>query len=162
MFIRRIQKSTILVFATFALSSCVSLQTETTHQPGFDFTKWKSYTWAKNNPRPAVAAGAPGTQSVLKFVKRNLERALNERGYRKAAFASANFKILIRVGTWAKPRFGPGQKGIEGMLTLRFIDHVSGEVAWEGHAHETWLSSMDTEEEIRKAIDLLLEDYPPS
>ena len=145
---RRIQESTLLIFATFALSSCASLQTETAHEANFDFTKWTSYAFAKNL-RPTVAAGAHGTQPALLIAKRNLERLLVEKGYRRAARANAHFEIQIHSGTWAKPRFGPENNGIEGCLTLRFVDRASSEVAWEGHAQETWLSNLDSEEEIR-------------
>lgn len=162
MFTSRLQTAAVLGFVAFALSGCVNLKVETNHEPAFDFSKWKTFGYAEHIPEPAIAAGVPkDREPPIPIVKQNLERVLAEKGYRKAPRDRADFEIFIRTGTWAKPRYKPGDKGIEGQLTVRFTDRASGEIAWEGHAHETWLSHMDSREEIRKAVDRLLDGYPP-
>ena len=157
----RIHWAAILALTAFAFSGCVNLRIETKHEPTFDFSTWKTFAYSEQIPEPAVAAGVAVGEPPVPIVMHNLERILLAKGYRKSPGERADFEIFIRVGTWAKPRNKPADKGVEGQLTVRFIDNASGDVAWEGHAHETWLSSMDSKEEIRKAVDRLLEGYPP-
>jgi len=158
----RIQRAAILTLSALTLSGCVSLKVETAHESAFDFSKWKTFSYSEQIPEPAVAAGVPVGEPPIPIVMHNLERVLLAKGISKKGPAGrADFEIFIRVGTWAKPRYKPSDKGVAGQLTVRFIDNASGQVAWEGHAHETWLSHMDSKEEIRKAVDRLLEGFPP-
>ena len=90
-----------------------------------------------------------------------LERGLAAKGYQRAARDEADFLVYFQAGTWSKARF-THEWGIEGHLYVRFLVPRSKEVFWESHAHETWLSHMDSDEEVHKAVTRMLAEFPPA
>ena len=142
----------VFVLASF-LVACANLKVETRHEPGFDFARFQSFAFAPNIPQATQAPGDRIDRELVNpIVRTAIVDALTKRGYRKVDDrARADFLVFFQTGTWSKERY-LRQKGIDGHLLVRFIDRRSNETVWESHAQETVFASMDTDQEIRKAL----------
>ncbi len=94
------------------------------------------------------------------MAREEIQKALVAKGLRQAD--SADLLVDYTVGTRAKVRVsGASAGGKHGGLVIELKEPKSGKTLWHGWAAETWYESMDPAVEIRKAVALILAQYPP-
>ena len=148
-------RSCIGFLALVSVAGCASqLQGDVDYDETVDFQRYRSFAFA---PLPKDRETNPNWVRA----RDEIRHALVAKGLSQA---SSNPDLLIRyaLGTRNKVRLsGASTQGILGGIWINLQDAKTGELLWHGWAAETWLESMDAGAEIRKAVDLLLAQFPP-
>ena len=165
----------LLAATTLLLAACSSVATNYDYDTSYDFSKLKSYAWAR-------AVGQPeASPLVLERIHAAVDKELGARGYARAErnpdFLVATFagrQSRIQVTDWGY-RYGPPgywhHGGIdvyqyeEGTLIVDVVDAKSKRLVWRGTATGTVDTSATPEkrtERINAAVAKIFERFPPS
>jgi len=165
----------LLAATTLLVAACSSVATNYDYDTSYDFTKLKTYAWAR-------AVGQPeASPLVLERIRAAVDAELGKRGYtrvgKEADFLVATFagrQSRIQVTDWGY-RYGPPgywyHGGIdvyqyeEGTLILDVVDGKSKRLVWRGTATSTIDPSATPEkrtEKINAAVAKVLERFPPT
>jgi hypothetical protein len=145
----------VAAFALLALAACASrLQGEVSYDDRADFSRYRSF---------ALAPGDSGSPAARAIAEREVQRALEAKGLRAVDRASADLVAHLLLDRRRKARLSgsisPGGEAVGMEVALE--DRASGERVWSSWAAETYNDSLEVEEEIPKAVDLIFESYPP-
>jgi len=165
------------------LAGCASSPSiHTDHDTTVDFAGWHTWAWA-----PAGSGTAVGAVSVSLHdtrIRRSVEAALGEAGYRRVEAADADFLVTYSVQltekqdvtVWDDPvgryhwRGGwhPTEVSVRhytlGSLALDVVQRSSGNVVWRGWAEATVQKDVEPAERERRidaAVRAILARFPP-
>jgi hypothetical protein len=142
------------LLAAALLGACASRLTgDVEYEQGVDFARFKTFEFA---PVPDAQRDNPN----WKVAREEIEKALVAKGLQQAS--GGDLLVEYSLGTRAKVRVsGASSGGKHGGLVIELEDRRTGNTLWHGWAAETWYDSMDPAAEIRKAVPLILAQYPP-
>jgi hypothetical protein len=145
----------VAAVALLTLSGCASrLQGEVSYDDRADFSRYRTF---------ALAPGDSGAPAARALAEREVKRALEAKGLREVDRASADLVAHLLLDRRRKARLSgsisPGGEAVGMEVALE--DRASGERVWASWAAETYDESLEVEEEIPKAVDLIFESYPP-
>jgi hypothetical protein len=172
----------IAVVLTAFLSSCSSLDISTDYDPTQDFSKYKTYRWAKikeRDPNDILTKNLMMRKRVVVAVNKSLE----ERGFEKLDRGKPDFIVFVHAGVQQKTNvyyhggyhyggwWGPygGYSSVstykQGTLVVDIVDTDEKELSWRGIASDVVQSYSDPEalqEELDYVISIMFEDFPPN
>ena len=168
--------ATVLLF----LLGCASFPVSTDYDPGFDFSKLRSWDWAP--VEPTISIGDPRLQGDLMRarVERAVQATLTARGFERVK-SGADFWIVYHLASETKLdvdtiyRTGPYGRYTwpeqtivreyeQGTLLLDVLDPKSGLLVWRGSSHARIRERAEPEardERARAAVEAILAQFPP-
>ena len=175
----------INLFVVIAISlmflSCSSLKISTDYDPTQDFSKYKTYRWAKLKERDPgdVLSKNP---MLHKRVQVAIDLVLEEKGFEKLDRGEPDFIVFVHAGVqqrmnvyhhggyWYHPWWGPygGYTSVsyygQGTLVIDIVDINENELSWRGIASDvvrSYSDPDDMQEEINYIVGRLFRDFPP-
>ena len=172
----------IAVSLTALLSSCSSLDISTDYDPTQDFSKYKTYRWARikeRDPNDILTKNLRLRKRVLVAVNKGLK----EKGFEKLDRGKPDFIVFVHAGVQQRTNvyyhggyyyggwWGPsgGYSTVshykQGTLVVDIVDTEEKELSWRGIASDVVQSYSDPEalqEELDYVISIMLEDFPPN
>ena len=172
----------IAVSLTALLSSCSSLDISTDYDPTQDFSKYKTYRWARikeRDPNDILTKNLRLRKRVLVAVNKGLQ----EKGFEKLDRGKPDFIVFVHAGVQQKTNvyyqggyhyggwWGPygGYSSVstykQGTLVVDIVDTEEKELSWRGIASDVVQSYSDPEalqEELDYVISIMFEDFPPN
>ena len=173
----------IIAFSlTALLSSCSSLDITTDFDPTQDFSKYKTYRWARikeRDPNDILTKNLRLRKRVLVAVNKGLQ----EKGFERLDRGKPDFIVFVHAGVQQKTNvyyqggyyyggwWGPYGSSTsvshynQGTLVLDIVDPEEKELSWRGMASDVIQSYYDAEElqeELDYIISIMLEDFPPN
>jgi hypothetical protein len=164
------------------LYSCSSLDISTDYDPTQDFSKYKTYRWARikeRDPNDLLTKNL----NLRKRVHLAVNKGLKERGFEKLDRGKPDFIVFVHAGVQQKMNvyyqggyhyggwWGPygGYSSVstykQGTLVFDIVDTDEKELSWRGIASDVVQSYSDPEalqEELDYVISIMLEDFPPN
>jgi len=164
------------------LSSCSSLDISTDYDPTQDFSKYKTYRWARikeRDPNDILTKNLMLRKRVLVAVNKGLK----EKGFEKLDRGKPDFIVFVHAGVQQRTNvyyhggyyyggwWGPsgGYSTVshykQGTLVVDIVDTEEKELSWRGIASDVVQSYSDPEalqEELDYVISIMLEDFPPN
>jgi hypothetical protein len=155
----------------FGLAACSTMQVETDYDPGYDYSKLKTYNWV---PNPSIKQG---NELFEKHFQKIMGENLATKGITRDE-ANPDFLIAyhgdvqrrVDVTNWGY-RYPGWYGGIdvyqynEGTIVVDFIDAKSKELIYRSTVTaEVGRGSMDFEKRqkrITEAVEKILKDFPP-
>jgi hypothetical protein len=161
--------------------ACSSLNISTDYDPTQDFSKYKTYRWAKLKERDPgdILSKNP---MLRKRVQVAVNKVLKEKGFEELKEGKPDFIIFIHAGIQQRMNvyhhggyhyggwWGPygGYTSVshykQGTLVVDIVDTEEKELSWRGIASDIVQSYSDPEElqeELDYVISVMLEDFPP-
>jgi Domain of unknown function (DUF4136) len=172
----------ITVFVIALLYSCSSLNISTDYDPTQDFSKYKTYRWARIKERDPNDVLSKNLM-LRKRLQVTIDKVLKEKGYEKLDKGKPDFIIFIHAGVQQKTNvyyhggyyyggwWGPygGYTTVshykKGTLVVDIVDTEEKELSWRGIASDVVRSYSDPEElqeDLDYVISIMLEDFPPN
>jgi hypothetical protein len=160
------------------LFACSSMEIQTAVAPQAHLSQYKTYAWA---PRPASIPAKPQHAAILEeTVQSAIEEDVAQKGLVPAQDAPPDLLIGYygtsrdSVSFGIAPSYGYGYGGgyysggyykqpyvtREGSLTLQFIDAKTNKVVWQGTASDSISEAGASQEQVKKAVNDLIEKYP--
>ena len=171
------RKRTLLAVLLLApLAACSSVAVDTQHDPGVDFSNYRTWDWL---PTSEMRAPDPMAQNpfVDKLIRAEVESGLAARGFPRepedpeflVTFITG-VKDRLNVTHWGYGyggRWGPsGGTTVstyrEGTLILDFIDTERREVIWRGSAQAVVQDPEVGKQNVREGIARMLDHFPPA
>ncbi len=164
------------------LSSCSSLNISTDFDPTQDFSKYKTYRWARIKERDPNDVLSKNLM-LRKRVQVAVEKVLNEKGFTKLDKGKPDFIVFIHAGVqqrmnvyyqggyhyggWWGPYGGytTVSRYKQGTLVVDIVDTEEKELSWRGIASDVVRSYSDPDElqeDLDYVISTMLEDFPPN
>lgn len=136
------------------LGSCASqFESDVFFTPGVDFTSMT---------RLAFSEHGAGTAEERAIARKEIERILRGKGFRFTETSEADLLLHYTMGMRSKVRVsGRSTQGRHAGLAIEFVDPDDQRPLWHGLAYESWFDAMDPATEIRKAVELILSQFPP-
>ena len=163
------------VLAVLLLIGCSTtrVKTGTTYDPSMNFADYRTFAQA---PPPASVAAMPGYSEITgRQVQERIANNLEQKGFRPARWDEADLQVSFTLG--GQPRqdieswggwgwYGPGEvtteNYVEGSLVIDMADRVRQRLVWHGYGSEDVFSQAAGEEALMKAVDAVLEKFPPA
>ncbi len=164
------------------LSSCSSLNISTDYDPTQDFSKYKTYRWARIKERDPNDILSKNIM-LRKKVQAAVNKVLKEKEFTKLDRGKPDFIVFIHAGVqqrmnvyyhggyhyggWWGPYGGytTVSRYKQGTLVIDIVDTEEKELSWRGIASDVVQSYSDAEalqEELDYVISIMLEDFPPN
>jgi hypothetical protein len=165
------------------LYSCSSLDISTDYDPTQDFSKYKTYRWARikeRDPNDLLTKNLRLRKRVMVAVNKGLK----EKGFEKLDRGKPDFIVFVHAGVQQKTNvyyhggyhyggwwgpYGGGYSSVsnykQGTLVFDIVDTDEKELSWRGIASDVVQSYSDPEElqeELDYVISIMLEDFPPN
>ncbi len=185
-------KAVCTLLCALVLTACASpIRTEHDSDPDADLAKYRSFAWISEDPlmgpSPGVSRGEYISPIDERRIRSAVEANLLAKGYRRAESRStADLVVSFTIGSQQKVRTSstPGRSSTfysaygggawyggssvrtytytEGTLALEFYDRDTRHAVWVGWASKRLSKSDDSEETLRRAVALILEEFPAS
>jgi len=171
--------ATVVVTVLAAMASEATAQTQAfritrpkiEHAADVDFGKFATFAW-----KPSQDAGGDAAAHTA-FVF-DIERGLADAGLRRAGTADeaqllvryyTSFERRVRTTTTQERAIQPDNqrtsvgisRAIEGTLVIELYRASDERRVWKGSTSDTTAGERFTDEQIRRAVDLILGEYPP-
>ncbi len=164
------------------LSSCSSLNISTDFDPTQDFSKYKTYRWARIKERDPNDILSKNIM-LRKRVQVAVNNVLKEKGFTKLDKGKPDFIVFIHAGVQQRMNvyhhggyyyggwWGPygGYTSVshykQGTLVVDIVDTEEKELSWRSIASDVVQSYSDPEalqEELDYVISVMLEYFPPN
>jgi len=164
------------------LSSCSSLNISTDYDPTQDFSKYKTYRWARIKERDPNDILSKNLM-LRKRIQAAVNKGLIEKGFTKLDKGKPDFIVFIHAGVQQRMNvyhhggyyyggwWGPygGYTSVshykQGTLVVDIVDTEEKELSWRGIASDVVKSYSDPEslqEELDYIISAMLDDFPPN
>ncbi len=164
------------------LSSCSSLNISTDFDPTQDFSKYKTYRWARIKERDPNDILSKNIM-LRKRVQVAVNNKLKEKGFTKLDRGKPDFIVFVHAGVQQRMNvyhhggyyyggwWGPygGYTSVshykQGTLVVDIVDTNEKELSWRGIASDVVQYYSDPEalqEELDYVIAAMLEDFPPN
>ena len=155
--------ATLLVLLAAALTAgCTQIQPNWTDIPGTDLAQRNAFRLDTATPPEGLDEEEQQRWDERRKLVRGLVRQeLTAKGYRET-INDPDFLVRFwgkRGGAYSKFRYSGEQKGT---IDIRAMDPETGKWLWHGWASETIVRRLDAEDELRKAVPMILEKFPRS
>lgn len=169
-----VTKAVWALLAGLLLVGCATSQvkTGTTYDPSMNFAAYRTFAQA---PPPSSVAGMPGYSEITgRQVEERIASHLEQKGLLPAGWDEADLQVSFTLG--GQPRqeteywggwgwYGPGQvtteNYVEGSLVIDMADRVRQRLVWHGYGTEDVFSQQADDEAVMRAVDAVLEKFPP-
>ena len=154
----------VILAVFFLMLGCSSISIRTDFDDQADFSTYKTYQWMDKKEKAGARADLADTR-----IKRAIDQELGSKGYQLAGKGKnpdllviyhMNVTRKIQVDQFDYRYWGP-RRYKEGTLVLDFIDAASRQLVWRGWATGVLGRPQKMEEHINKAVQGLMEKYPP-
>jgi len=171
--------SSLIAFIIF--TACSSLDITSDYDPSQDFSKYKTYRWAKSKERHEGDLLAKNFR-LWRRVQSAVDKSLKEKGFEKLDRGNPDFLVFIHAGVQQRMDvyqsgygyhgwWGPygGHTSVshykQGTLVIDVVDREEKELSWRGMASDVVQNYSDPEElqdEINYVVSAMLDDFPPN
>ena len=172
----------IAVSLAALLSSCSSLDISTDFDPTQDFSKYKTYRWARIKERDPNDVLTKNLM-MRKRVQTAVNKGLQEKGFEKLDRGKPDFIVFVHAGVQQRTNvyhhggyyyggwWGPsgGYSTVshykQGTLVVDIVDTEEKELSWRGIASDVVQTYSDPDalqEELDYVISVMLEDFTPN
>jgi len=172
----------IAVGLTALLYSCSSLDISTDYDPTQDFSKYKTFRWARIKERDPNDILSKNIM-LRKRVQVAVNNALKEKGFEKLDRGKPDFIVFVHAGVQQRTNvyyhggyyyggwWGPYGSSTsvshyqQGTLVVDIVDTEEKELSYRGIASDVLQSYSDAEElqeDLNYVISAMLEDFPPN
>jgi hypothetical protein len=165
------------IIIIYALSACSPISVKIDYDSEADFSKYQTYKWIKLKKKPAAKQVKINSLNQ-KRIERAVEKELVTKGFEKIEKGKADLLIAAHInvknkvdivtygyGYWRRPRYGgrvvEARHYKEGVLILDIVDAREKQLIWRGWAKNCLHGPDNAEEKINKAVNKILEDFPP-
>ena len=172
--------SLLITFIYF--TACSSLDITSDYDPSQDFSKYKTYRWARTKERNEGDLLAKNIM-LWKRVQSAVDKSLKEKGFEKLDRGNPDFIVFIHAGV--QQRMAVYQQGgyhyggwwgpyggyttvsnyKQGTLVVDIVDPKEKELSWRGMASDVVQNYSDPQElqdEIDYVVSAMLDDFPPN
>jgi hypothetical protein len=170
-----------VLIAYIIITACSSLDITSDYDPSQDFSKYKTYRWAKMKERHKDDLLAKNIR-LWKRVQSAVDKSLKEKGFEKLDRGKPDFIVFIhagvqqrmnvyhhgayRYGGWWDPYGGytTVSNYKQGTLVIDIVDREEKELSWRGMASDVirnYSDPQDLQNEIDYVVKAILEDFPP-
>lgn len=164
--------SRLPVLLLVACAACASVRAGQTHDPGVDFAAYRTFALA---PPPARAENLPGYSELTGMrIQARIAARLEEKGLVRAPEQDADLVVAFSVD--GQPRsdvtgtswsgFGSGDvytvNYVEGTLVIDLVDRRRQKLVWHGWGTTDIFESDVSGDEVDRAVDAVLAQYPPA
>ena len=170
----KLYRLSIIIILGTLLSGCSSIVVKTDYDRTVDFSRYHTYRWIDQKPRPPRKA-IRNKKLTEQRIKRAVEQNLLAKGLQKQDFGKPDFLIAYHIavqnkvdidrygyGTWRHRRVVTEVHHYkEGTLVVDFVDPKTNQLFWRGWASGILAGQKTTEAQIIKAVTKMLEKYPP-
>ncbi len=159
------------------LAGCSAIRTGSDHDYAADFQSYRTYAWITEE----LTLIGPGTDNPRvrneeneKLIRAAIDRAMENRGYRKVDLADADLVVTFAVGLRPDIRIegadtqyglftgkGESQKYWEGRLSIDLFERESRRHVWHGWARKPLDRGADPKEVIDEAVAAVMKHFPP-
>jgi hypothetical protein len=171
--------SSLIAFIIF--TACSSLDVTSDYDPSQDFSKYKTYRWAKMKERHKDDLLAQNIR-LWKRVQSAVDKSLKEKGFEKLDRGKPDFIVFIHAGVQQRMDvyqsgyyyggwWGPygGRTTVshykQGTLVVDIVDREEKELSWRGMASDVvrnYSDPQELQEEIDYVVKAMLDDFPPN
>jgi len=124
--------------------------------PSVDFARYRTYSWV---PRPLPEGVTPAD---YERVRTSIDRVLAARGYRKAD--SGDFAVAFSAVPFTRTEYSGSYRGgwaSSASLSIDIYDAATRRPVWSGIGKKD-LSAGLSDSQLDRAVDLILNRFPPS
>lgn len=173
--ITKLMASTAFILLA-VLSGCSNMTVRTDFDPDIDFSKYKTYSWMKQDIR-SEKSPIYNNSLVDKRIRLAVDEELLNMGYVELDEGQPDFFVAYYVGVNDKLRvtnYGYRYWGSrhrvrdfqvyhykEGTLIIDIVDPQLSQLIWRGWATQVMDSISPTEDQIKKAVDSIMAQFPP-
>jgi len=168
-----IGKTPLLLGMLVLLGCAGQVKTNISYDDTADFASYKTFAQA---PPPSYAANLPGYSEITgRNIQDRISMTLQQKGLEPAGMDEADLVVSFTLGGQQRQEaeyftgwgwYGPGEfqteNYVEGSLVIQMGDRVRKQLVWHGYGTEDIFSEAGNEELIMKAVDAVLEKYPPA
>lgn len=163
----------LAVLGPLLLFGCANqVKINTTYDESADFGNYQTFAQA---PPPNAVAGLPGYSEITgRQIQERIAYDLEQKGLQPASWDDADLQVSFTLGGQARQEteywggwgwYGPGEIATEsyvhGSLVIDMADRVRQRLVWHGYGKEDVFSQPKNDEALLRAIDAILEKYPP-
>jgi len=165
----------LAVVAVLILAGCApKVTTKTTYDDSVDFASYRTFGQA---PPPATVEGIPGYSEITgNKIQQRIAYDLEQKGLQPASWDEADLQVTFTLGGQVRQQveywggygwgwYGPGdvttEEYLEGSLVIDIGDRANKRLIWHGYGSEDIFSQAADEQNVLRAVDALLEKYPP-
>lgn len=174
-------KKLLVLLIPIILADCSSINVVTDYDQTRDFTKYKTYRWAKL--KEVNEKDILNKNSFLrKRIQSTIDSVLKEKDFEKIEKGDPDFVVFIHAGIqprmniyhhgpyWYHPWWGPygGYTSVsyyeQGTLVIDIVDNSEKELSWRGLGTgivKRFSDPNTLQEEIDFTVSKILEDFPP-
>ena len=159
-----------VLLASLALPAAAA-RYESDHDADVDFASYQTYAWQDLQPDD-LETRISRSDLVVKRARKVIEEQLAKKGLRPSsprADLDVQFHVLVRdrvdvddTSSYRHSRDIFVNTGHGGTAIVDFIDTRTGKLVWRGWAHDLIRDGKTAESRIRRGLEKLLRDYPPS
>jgi hypothetical protein len=149
------------------------VETNTTYDDSVNFGSYRTFAQA---PPPKSVVGLPGYSEITgRRVQERIAYDLQQKGLQAAAWDEADLQVSFTLGGQARQDteywggwgwYGPGsvttENYVEGSLVIDMADRVKERLVWHGYGKKDVFSQPKNDEGLIRAVDAILEKFPPS
>ena len=167
-------KRAVLLFATVVLVACAGqVKTNTSYDETVNFASYKTFA---QTPPPSYAANLPGYSEITgRNIQDRISMTLQQKGLEPAGMDEADLQVSFTLGGQERQEaeyftgwgwYGPGEftteNYVEGSLVIQMGDRARKRLVWHGYGVEDVFSGDVNQEDVMKAVDAVLANYPPA
>jgi hypothetical protein len=155
---RRLVGSLVILVGTLIVAACATkLHGDVRYSHDVDFTRFKSFSMATLRKAPS-----PEAAKNRAFAQQEITQALTAKGLRHTE-TGGDLLVKVRMGLRSKVATSGGSNwGTAAGIQIELWDPQQNDILWEGWASESYYDDLDPKVEIRKAVALILEQFPPA
>jgi Domain of unknown function (DUF4136) len=176
-------KTLLIAFITFIfITACSSLDITSDYDSTRDFSKYKTYRWAKSKEQNKGDLLAKNIR-LWKKIQIAVDKTLKEKGFEKLDKGNPDFIIFIYAGVqqrvnvyhqggyyyggWWGPHGGytTVSRYNQGTLVIDIVDRKEKELSWRGMASDVvrnYSDPKELQEEIDYVVSAMLYEFPPN
>jgi hypothetical protein len=162
------------VLGALLLLGCASrVKTSTTYDHSADFGSYRTFAQA---PPPNYVAAMPGYSEITgRRIQERIASNLEQKGLEAASWDEADLQVSFTLGGQERQDteywggwgwYGPGEitteSYVEGSLVIDMADRVKQRLVWHGYGTEDVFSQPKNDDAVMRAVDAILEKFPPS
>ena len=166
-------RTKLAVLGLLLLLGCTNqVKINTTYDDSVDFGSYQTFAQA---PPPNAVPGFPGYSEITgRQIQERIAYDLEQKGLRPASWEEADLQVSFTLGGQARQDseywggwgwYGPGEitteSYVQGSLVIDMADRVRQRLVWHGYGTEDVFSQPKNDEALLRAIDAILEKYPP-
>jgi len=168
------RKFVYIIISTIVVFACSSVTVFSDYDKDYSFKGLRIFQWIDDSSNASKSI----KPSTNRFIRKNIEESLIEKGFSKADDNKPDFYVIYHLGVEEQLnvkdfgyQYGQWQSGIfdrevygqpyrEGRLIIDMIEKNDKELIWRGWASVTVDEPSRAEKRIRQAIREILKNFP--